>query len=202
MSSADFPDSRFFASHPEALHGAVAAVQLDGVFPLDWVDALTPPQPLGEVMADNNTLLRALLMLDEPPVSHEAEHGRPDPIQNLERRVDLLLLMASAALRGLGNLPPERPCALSSHKLRWASEEALDVGRHVWARIYLRHRIALPLVLPGVITELLPDRGQFWHTLELQGLDATVQNDLDRLIFRHHRRQVARQRKGAPPSAA
>ncbi len=194
--SADFPDSRFFASHPDALHGAVAAVQLDGVFPLDWVDALNPPQTLAEVMADNNTLLRALLMLDEPPVSHDGDHGRADPIQNLERRVDLLLLMASAALRGLGNLPAERPCALSSRKLRWASSEPLDVGRRLWARIYLRHRVALPLLLPGQITERQPDRGQFWHTLELDSLDQHVQNDLDRLIFRHHRRQVARHRKG------
>lgn len=194
---ADFPDSRFFASHPDALHGAVAAVQLDGVFPLDWVDELNPPQARAEVMADNNTLLRALLMLDEPTVSHDSEHGRADPIQNLERRVDLLLLMASAALRGLGNLPPERPCALSSRKLRWASEQPLEVGRRLWARIYLRHRIALPLVLSGLITEQRPDRGQFWHTLELDPLDQQVQNDLDRLIFRHHRRQVARKRQGA-----
>lgn len=193
--SADFPDSRFFASHPEVLHGAVAAVQLDGVFPLDWCDELDPPQTRAEVMSDNATLLRALLMLDEPPVSHEAEHGRPDPIQNLERRVDLLLLMASAALRGLGNLPPERPCALSSRKLRWASEQRLEVGRRLWARIYLRHRIALPLLLPGRIVELHPDRGQHWHTMEIDPLDPLVQNVLDRLIFRHHRRQVARQRK-------
>ncbi len=192
--SADFPDSRFFASHPEALHGAAATVQLDGVFPLDWADELNPPQARAEVMADNNTLLRALLMLDDPPVSHDAEHGRSDPIQNLERRVDLLLLMASTALRGLGSLPPERPCALSTRKLRWVSEAPLELGRRLWARIYLRHRIALPLMLPGRITELQPDRGQFWHTLELDALDQQVQNDLDRLIFRHHRRQVARQR--------
>ncbi|OIQ73773.1 hypothetical protein GALL_445860 [mine drainage metagenome] len=194
--SPDFPDSRFFASHPDALHGAVAAVQLDGVMPLDWVDELDPPSARADVMADNSTLLRALLMLDEPAVSHDVEHGRSDPIQNLERRVDLLLLMASTALRGLGNLPPDRPCALASRKLRWASEQRIDVGRRLWARIYLRHRVALPLVLPGRITEEHADRGQFWHTLELDPLDQQVQNDLDRLIFRHHRRQVARQRKG------
>ena len=192
----DFPDSRFFASHPDALHGAVAAVQLDGVFPLDWVEELNPPQAFAEVMADNMTLLRALLMLDEPTASHDGENGRSDPIHNLERRVDLLLLMASTALRGLGNLPVERPCALSSRKLRWASEQPIELGRRLWARIYLRHRIALPLLLPGQITEQRPDRGQFWHTLELDPLDQQVQNELDRLIFRHHRRQVARQRKG------
>ncbi|MGA8009308.1 MAG: PilZ domain-containing protein [Thiomonas sp.] len=193
--SADFPDSRFFASHPDALHGAVAAVQLDGVFPMEWVDELNPPQAHAEVMADNDTLLRALLTLDEPTVSHDTEHGRSDPIQHLERRIDLLLLMASTALRGLGNLPAERPCALSSRRLRWASEQPLELGRRLWARIYLRHRIALPLVLPGLISEQHADRGQFWHTLELDPLDQQVQNDLDRLIFRHHRRQVARQRK-------
>ena len=71
---ADFPDSRFFASHPDALHGAVAAVQLDGVFPLDWVEELNPPQARAEVMADNNTLLRALLMLDDH-LSHCVAHA-------------------------------------------------------------------------------------------------------------------------------
>lgn len=192
----EFADSRFFAAHPEALHGAAAAVQLDGVMPLDWIEDLDSASARADVMADNSTLLRALLMLDEPAAAHESDQGRPDPIHNLERRIDLLLLMASTALRGMGTLPAERPCALASRKLRWASEQSIGVGRRLWARLYLRHRVALPLMLPGRISEEQFDRGQFWHTLEIDPLEPSVQNDLDRLIFRHHRRQVARQRKG------
>ena len=172
------------------------AVSLHARLPMDWTDTITPESALGDVMADNLTLLRALLMLDEPAASHESDQGRPDPIHNLERRIDLLLLMASTALRGMGTLPTERPCALASRKLCWASDRSIGVGRRLWARLYLRHRVALPLILPGRIAEEHFDRGQFWHTLDIDALDQPVQNDLDRLIFRHHRRQVARQRKG------
>ncbi len=193
----DAPDSRFFAEHPEVLRGAVAPVQLDGVLPLDWVDDITPDSARADVMADNATLLRALLMLDDSAATAAApaDPARADALQNLERRLDLLMLMASTALRGLQPLPPDRPCVLSSRKLRFGAEHPLQAGRRLWARLYLRHRVALPLILPGTVVEIEHTPRMIWHTLQLDPLDAALQNDLDRLIFRHHRREVARQRR-------
>ena len=191
----DAPDSRFFVEHPEVLRGAVAPVQLEGVLPLDWVDDITPDSARADVMADNATLLRALLMLDESSATRDADAQRADAIQNLERRMDLLLLMASTALRGMGTLPPDRPCVLSSGKLRFGAEHPLEAGRRLWARLYLRSRVALPLVLPGVVAMVEHGEHIIWHTLQLDPLEPALQNDLDRLIFRHHRRQVARQRQ-------
>lgn len=176
-------------AHP---HGD--AVRLEGILPMDWVDTLMPASALTDVMADNATLLRALLMLDEPLVVTEAESTRIDPIHHLERRVDLLLLMASTALRGMNAMPPERPCVLSAHHLHWGDEQAIGVGQRVWARVYLRHRIALPLVLPGQIVEEGVSGDRLWHSMDIEPLEETLQNDLERFIFRHHRRQIARQR--------
>ena len=174
---------------PEVTHDAV---RLEGVLPLDWVETITPQAALADVMADNATLLRALLMLDEPLAAGDLSRG--DAVQQLERRVDLLLMMTSTALRGLQPLPAERPCVLSARQLSWASGESVGVGRRVWARVYLRHRIPLPLVLPGLIAEEAVDGDLLWHRLELETLDPGLQDDLERLVFRHHRRQVARQR--------
>lgn len=172
------------------------AVRLEGRMPLDWVDTITPASALADVMIDNTTLLRALLMLDDPHAGVDTEHGRNDAIQQLERRIDLLLIMASTALRGMNTIPEERPCVLSARSLHWGSEEAVGVGRRVWARIYLRHRIALPLMLPGQIVEESVENDLLWHRLQIEPLDEALQNDLERFIFRHHRRQIARQRSG------
>ncbi len=170
------------------------AVSLHARLPMDWTDTITPESALADVMADNLTLLRALLMLDEPPVS--ADPARADANSNLERRLDLLLLMASTALRGMQQLPRERSCVLSARRLHWASEESLGVGRRLWVRIWLRHRIALPLMLPGHLVEEEVDGELLWHRLDIEPLEPALQNDLERFVFRHHRRQVARQRAG------
>jgi hypothetical protein len=166
------------------------AVHLEGVLPLDWSDGIEPA--LADVMADNAILLRALLILDESAAPAPTESR--DAVQNLERRVDLLLLLANSALRSVTRMPPARPCVLSARHLRWGSETALGVGRRVWVRIYLRHRIALPLILPGQIVEEEVQGELLWHRLELEPLEQALQDDLERLVFRHHRRQVARQR--------
>lgn len=184
---------------PESGDAPVAAVRGEAVsmharLPMDWVETITPESALADVMADNLTLLRALLMLDEASVSVDA--SRTDANSHLERRLDLLLLMASTALRGMQALPRERSCVLSGRRLYWASEGAIGVGRRMWARVWLRHRIALPLMLPGQIVEEEVEGDQLWHRLDIEPLEPALQNDLERFVFRHHRRQVARQRAG------
>ena len=171
------------------------AVRLEGQLPLAWGAPPEDPAALLDVMADNHVLLRALLAMDEAAGAAETEHVRDSGIQSLESRVDLLLLMVSTALRGMGKVPPPFRCILTAHTLRWASPDALGVGQHFWARLYLRQRVVMPLVLPGVVLEeyALQDHG-YWRTLEFRGLEPAVQRDLERLIFRHHRRDVARQR--------
>lgn len=171
------------------------AVRLEGQLPLAWAGPPEDPAALADVMADNQVLLRALLAMDEAAGAADGEHGRDSGVQSLERRLDLLLLMASAALRGMGGVPAPRRCILTAHTLRWASGEALGVGQTLWARVYLRQRVVMPLVLPGVVVEehALQSHGHF-RTLEFCGMEPAVQRDLERLIFRHHRRDVARQR--------
>lgn len=173
------------------------AVRLEGVHPLDWVEDIHPVTARADILADNLTLLRALRMLDEAP---PADGSRDHPaLQQLERRMDLLLLMASSALRGLQALPPECPCTVSARQLRWGGGDAVGIGRAIWARVFLRHRIALPLMLPGRVIEEAPlraDGSVMWHRMELDPMDESLQDEFERFVFRHHRRQIARQRAG------
>lgn len=169
-------------------------VSLHARLPMDWVETITPESALGDVMADNLTLLRALLMLDE--AAPAADSSRSEATSHLERRLDLLLLMASTALRGMQQLPRECSCVLSARRLYWASDESVGVGRRIWVRVWLRHRIALPLMLPGQVLEEEVEGEQLWHRLDIEPLEPALRNELERFVFRHHRRQVARQRSG------
>ncbi len=186
------------STHPPEFEDSTAgaargeAVSLHARLPMDWTETITPESALADVMADNLTLLRALLMLDEPAAA--SDPARTETSSHIERRLDLLLLMASTALRGMQQLPRERSCVLSARRVYWASEESIGVGRRLWLRVWLRHRIALPLMLPGQVVEEEVDGDQLWHRLDIEALDPALQHELERLVFRHHRREVARQR--------
>ena len=168
---------------PDAAPGE--AVRLEATLPLDWVEEVRPSTAVADIMADNLTLLRALRMLDEAP---PADGSRAQPaLEQLERRMDLLMLMASTALRGLQALPPECPCTLTAHCLQWGGGAPVGVGRKVWARVYLRHRIALPLMLPGRIVDEAPLEaagGVLWRRMELDAMDGMLQDEFERFVFR------------------
>ncbi len=172
-------------------------MRLEGVLPIDWVEDNDPGSALADIMADNLTLLRALRMLDEVPA---ADGVRDQPaLQHLERRMDLLLLMASTALRGLQVLPVACPCTVSARQLHWGGGDPVGVGRKGWARVFLGRRIALPLMLHGQVREESPlavGGALIWHRMELDPMDEELQDEFERFVFRHHRRQVARQRAG------
>ncbi len=151
------------------------------------------------VMADNWTLLRALLLMDDKAGGGE-EEGK-EAMGGLETKVDLLLLLVSAGLKGLEPAPPVYPCVLGGQYIRWCCNDPAPfpaVGERCCLALFLRPRIAMPLILPGAMQAGTPGQGGIWCQLHFH-LDGHVQESLDRLIFRHHRREVARSRQRTDP---
>jgi len=72
---------------------------------------------MAAVMADNWTLLRALVLMDDKAAGGEEEVRRP--VGGLETKVDLLLLLVSAGLKGMEPAPPVYPCVLGGQYIRW-----------------------------------------------------------------------------------
>ncbi len=157
------------------------------------------------LMADNLALLRALLVMDEHIVTND-EEGH-EGLSNLETKVDLLLLLVSAGVKGMGPTPPSYPCILGSEDLYWdCPDPALFAGapNETCIALFLRPRIAMPLLLPGSMQALSgPSGGASGASTRCHlhfHLDSRVQESLDRLIFRHHRRAVARSKDQHHPS--
>ncbi|MGC9238746.1 MAG: PilZ domain-containing protein [Acidithiobacillus sp.] len=173
-----------------------AAVELCGRFPLAWCSAPEDDLAFAAVMGDNLIFLKALLLLDgDGPAKGDDEQ---ESLPALHTKVDLLLLMMSRGLRGLEPLSEPVHCCIDAQWLRWQGQPAgtppASAGPVALA-LFLRPSLAIPLILPGTLLEEPPGTGGDWSGRCAHRLSGTVQECLDRLIFRHHRRSVARSRE-------
>lgn len=180
-------------------------VVLEDVLPLRVESGAMESRIRDRVMADNMALLKALLVMDDHMVSEDENR---EAISGLETKIDLLLLLVGKGIQGLDPLPTSYPCVLGAEDLFWESvgpDHFPLVDGPVCVSLFLRPRIAMPLILPGVLRETMPrhEAGSspaFHYNLHFQ-LDHRVQESLDRLIFRHHRRAIARKKDHNHPSA-
>ncbi|MGK9451294.1 PilZ domain-containing protein [Acidithiobacillus caldus] len=174
----------------------IAAVELCGRFPLAWCSAPEDDPAYAAIMDDNLVLLKALLLLDgDGPAKGDDEHGA---LPALHTKIDLLLLMMSKGLQGLEPLPESVYCCMDTRQLRWRGQPAGSSpspdGSGALA-LYLRPSMAMPLILPGSLLRELPGTEGDWSGRFAHRMSETVQECLDRLIFRYHRRSVARSRE-------
>jgi len=163
----------------------------DGLIFEDVLPVLWTPGPLAEGLtlarlnADNHQLLGAEASLDEVRVHEALKDESPalvHELQRLEYKVNILLrLTAELAMRSSG-LPPAQRVRLTSR----AHGKGLGTEPFQGARSQ-PHAVKIPC---SVVGELSQDN---LHVAQMRfhGLTDAVIEQLDKLIFRHHRRLVA-----------
>ena len=174
------------------------AVVLEDVLPLSLEKGQVDPARRGRLMLDNLALLKALLVMDDHLLM---EDDNREAISSLETKIDLLLLLVGKGIQGLEPLPTSYSCALGAEDLYWETTSSAEFPHEhgpVCVALFLRPRIAMPLFLPGTLQMSVTQPEGSAETLSRYHLhfqlDARVQESLDRLIFRHHRRSIARQK--------
>ncbi len=136
----------------------------------------------------NAAVLRARLLLAQAAPATEDPAGEAG---RLEAKVDLLIgLVASLASAGRP-LPPTRPVRLEAERLSWRPfpEDAAGVGARE-VRLYLVPDYPVPLQLAGEVTAA----GDGWLRLGFGSLGPEADDLLGQVLFRAHRREVARRR--------
>ena len=172
----------------------------DGLIFEDMLPVLWRPGPLAEGLAlarlnaDNHQLLGAESSLDEVRVHEALKDESPalvHELQRLEYKVNILLrLTAELAVRNSG-LPPAQRVRMTSRALEWFVAESLSVGATGLLAVYINSSLPQPVKIPCTIVAQ-----QFEHDLHVaqmrfSGLSEAVVEQIDKLIFRHHRRLVA-----------
>jgi hypothetical protein len=171
--------------------------------PLQWQgrDDQRHGESMTRIAEKNERLLRSINLLAEQGHEKPEEEGEHEAaLIRLETKVDLLLDLFSRIGTDAAGLPPSAPVRLSAKGMQWLSEgEAPVAGQSVWIRLYLEPRLPEAVQFPAQILGVETEGPQHKVLARFESLGEGAQNLLEKMIFRHHRRQVAQQR---PLSAA
>lgn len=177
--------------HHETPDSFGTGLLLEDRLPLHWRVAVTP-DAAPQLQLSNEETLRVILSLDE----HHVEAGDENPefaheVQRLESKINLILELVSQLLARQLQLPEELPVRLSAHEIEWETATAPAAGSPVVIEAYVCPRYPRPLFLPATVQGVAAGRAR----AVLDDLGEPVQELLEKLIFRHHRRQIAATRR-------
>jgi hypothetical protein len=184
---------------PEAFLGD--GLIFEEIMPVVWTAGpLAEGLSLARLNTDNHQLLGAESSLDEVRVHEALKDESPalvHELQRLEYKVNILLrLTAELALRDSG-LPAPQRVRMTSRALEWFGEQTPAVGATGLLAVYVNSSLPQPVKIPcSVAGERRQDEVRIAQ-LRFNGLSDAVVEQLDKLIFRHHRRLVAGARLAA-----
>jgi hypothetical protein len=178
---------------PEAFLGD--GLVFEEALPIGWTEgALAEGLALARLNSDNHQLLGAESSLDEVRVHEALKDESPalvHELQRLEYKVNILLrLTAELALRNSG-LPAPQRVRLTSHALEWFGNETPAVGSSGLLAVYINSALPQPVRIPCVVAGERRQENLRVAQMRFSGLSEAVIEQLEKLIFRHHRRLVA-----------
>lgn len=183
--------------------------ELDGLY---YADAMplafaTLAQPVdaeaaARMNADNAQVLIADASLDEThrssfePTSDEDLPLAAD-VQRIEFKLNVLLQLVGRLLIRDRVLPVPLRVRLHANGLEFQPVDTRPPsGTCGVVSLFINRGFPQPLELPGRIAAYRSDGDGLWAQFAFEGLSAHVTDMLEKLIFRHHRRQVAEARGG------
>ena len=152
---------------------------------------------IGDLNQSAADILSAIISLEQ--MSYE--HTEPDKksistdIQKLEQKVDFITELLVKVIQSQNTLPLKKDIKMSAEHVEWVPGVSLNLGDFCLLSIYLSPKYPTPLDLPvKILNSHSEDTNK--ATVEAQILlsDRTVVDDLTRMIFLYHRRQIARKR--------
>lgn len=155
---------------------------------------------LARLNADNHQLLGAEASLDEVRVHEALKDESPALVQELQRlefKVNILLrLTAELAMRNSA-LPPPQRVRLSAQALEWFGDGTPPVGETGLVLLYMNPTLPQPIRIGGMVVGERTEQGARAAQLRFAGMSDAVADQMEKLIFRHHRRLVAGARLAA-----
>ncbi len=173
-------------------------VVYEGRLPLGWkaLRGEPGPQQMLQLNDHNDAVLRTLLALEEAGGEYADDGGvaSQQELARIEAKLNLLLNLVGQLLGERSAIPAKASVCLGAEFVEWSDAKLPPAGQWVVADIYLHPSYPRPLRLVGIARA---GEGRFESPsagMALAGLSEPVQDALEKLIFRHHRRAVAQAR--------
>ncbi len=172
-------------------------VFFEHVMPIGVSVLETPPEASQFVCMNeyNEKVLSQVLALD----SFSTELADDDSetsveISRIEKKLDLLMDMVSILLTREDDRPAEKKVTLYSSHIDWVQSEQIAEGCFIELKIWLRPDYPKAFQLYVRLQKIRPLEKRYLLSGIYCGFNETVIAQLERIIFRHHRRVVAQSR--------
>ena len=152
---------------------------------------------LAMVSASNEAFLRAVAILGDGWPGKEipdAGSSLGAEVARLDLKLNLLLdLVGTLVYREL-DIPEARAVRVSSNGVAWHGEHVPAPGQQVFLELFIQRGLPKPLCCYGEVVSSPEDYAAGLARARFIGLSGSAHDWLDKLIFRHHRREVAYRR--------
>lgn len=182
------------AHHNEFFEGLV----YEDMLPLEWSGLDTEPDHayVAHLNESNDDMLRMLAIMEEH-FAEKVDEGTnfAAEILRLEAKVNLLLDMVGQILANHLMLPEQVPVRLGARGIEFAHTAPPHKNDLILLSLYLQQRYPRPLEVIGrVVSVDDAGEGAYWVRVRYEHLSTSVQDWLEKFIFRRHRRLVAHSR--------
>lgn len=166
---------------------------------IEWrrVEYTPDDDHLAVVNESNESFLRAVAALSSFPGEHEEESAISAELERLDHKMNLVLDLVSQLVYKQLDIPQKTTATLSANDLVWQEPNPPNSAEVLFMQVYIEHGTPKPLCFYGEVTSSEEDRRAGRCRVRYFGLSQSVQSWLDKLIFRHHRREVAFKRSKA-----
>jgi hypothetical protein len=159
------------------------------------VDASGEPFVTAQRQQSNEDVLRLIYGLGEHRHELAEEHAAlAEEISRIDFKLNLVLELVTQLLQQHIQLPPSLPVRLGSGHIEWQSRQAPEPSTVLDLELYLDVRYPRPVWLRARVLGTRQVEGVSWIQAEFQDMDEIVQDWLEKLIFRYHRRAIAHAR--------
>jgi len=169
--------------------------------PLDWhiLDEALTEEALARINVANTEVLDKITALEsiftepgELPTSLEQHQD----LARIELKLDIVMDMVSQLFHQSLQLPESVPVRLDTESIEWTGTgSGLAENKDIIISLYLKRNYPIPLQLPATVMAIQAYESGVRVSASLQGVSEVVQDQLVKLIFRHHRRSIAHHRK-------
>lgn len=159
------------------------------------VESLPDDAQLTRVNESNENFLRAVSALG--PMGSDASEDDAavsQEIARLDLKVNMLLDLVSQLIYAQLDIPPRTPVTISAQELQWAGDDLPQPGATVFMQVYVQHGTPKPLCFYGQVISSSEEHADGIARVNYIGLSGSARGWLEKLIFRHHRREVAYRR--------
>ncbi|MCP3671431.1 MAG: hypothetical protein GY814_13565 [Gammaproteobacteria bacterium] len=148
------------------------------------------------VAEHNEHVLRCVNLLGEQHRDKVEEESESDlTLMRLEAKINMLLEMVSKLDQRINQIPESSEVKLASAGIEWlCCDSPPAVGSSIWIKLHIDHRIPEAMNIPAQVIAVREESDGLIVAAKFESIGEVVQEQVEKMIFRHHRRMIAQLR--------